>query len=129
MALGKTRIFDLARLAGCPQFARCNTLTVAEAERVAAELPGWWRQMWSAQRREARRVLAELMVTRGMMPLLMKARNGEQWTAQEKEELLSHLRRMVHLSPYLIALLMPGSVLLLPAYAWWLDRRRLKRGE
>ncbi len=102
---------------------------MAEAERVAAELPGWWQQIWSAQRREARRILAELMVTRGMMPLLMKARNGEQWTQEEKEELVSHLRRMVHLSPYLIALLMPGSVLLLPAYAWWLDRRRLRRGE
>ncbi|KAB2922930.1 MAG: hypothetical protein F9K30_11650 [Dechloromonas sp.] len=90
-------------------------------------LPVWWRQVLSSQRREVRRVLAELMATRGMMPLLMKVRNGEQWTPAEREELLGHMRRMAHLSPYLIALVLPGSVILLPAYAWWLDRRRLKR--
>ncbi len=94
-----------------------------------AALPGWWRQMVSSQRREAGRILAELMETRGIMPLLMKARNGESWSAIEKAQLLAHLRRMAHLSPYLIALLLPGSVLLLPIYAWWLDRRRLKRGD
>ncbi len=99
-----------------------------ESSRETA-LPGWWRQMVSSQRREASRVLAELMETRGVMPLLMKARNGEAWSAAEKAQLLAHLRRVAHLSPYLIALLLPGSVLLLPIYAWWLDRRRLKRGE
>lgn len=64
-----------------------------------------------------------------MMPLLMKARNGGQWTAAEKEELLAHLRRMAHLSPYLLFLLLPGSMLLLPIYAWWLDRRRQQRQD
>ncbi len=94
-----------------------------------ATLPGWWRQVVSAQRRETQRILAELVTARGIMPLLMKARNGGHWTAEEKADLLDHLRRMAHLSPYLIALLLPGSVLILPIYAWWLDRRRLNRGE
>lgn len=102
---------------------------MAEGQSEEAVLPGWWRQIISSQRREARRVLAELVSTRGIMPLLMKARNGERWTPAEKEELLAHLRRMAHLSPYLIGLLLPGSVLLLPVYAWWLDRRRLSRGD
>jgi hypothetical protein len=102
---------------------------LAEGQSEEAVLPGWWRQIISSQRREARRVLAELVSTRGIMPLLMKARNGERWTPAEKEELLAHLRRMAHLSPYLIGLLLPGSVLLLPVYAWWLDRRRLSRGD
>jgi hypothetical protein len=92
-------------------------------------LPGWWQQIVLSQRREVRRILSELMVTRGMMPLLMKARNGEQWSPAEKEELLGHLRRMAHLSPYLVVLALPGSILILPAYAWWLDRRRLNRGD
>jgi hypothetical protein len=92
-------------------------------------LPSWWRQIVSSQRREARRILAELMETRGVMPLLMKVRNGESWSRAEKAQLLAHLRRVAHLSPYLIALLLPGSILLLPIYAWWLDRRRLKRGD
>ena len=102
---------------------------MAELERAAAVLPAWWQQVLSSQRREVRRVIAELMVTRGMMPLLMKPRNGGRWTPAEREELLGHLRRMAHLSPYLIALALPGSVLILPAYAWWLDRRRLNRAD
>lgn len=99
-----------------------------EEGRLAVALPGWWRQLWAVQRREVRRVLAELLATRGLMPLLMQARNGTPWTPAEKDQVLLHLRRMAHLSPYLIALLLPGSVLLLPIYAWWLDRRRLRRG-
>ncbi|MBS1160479.1 MAG: hypothetical protein H6R15_2898 [Proteobacteria bacterium] len=85
--------------------------------------------MLSSQRRETRRILAELVTMRGIMPLLMKARNGGHWTPAEKEEILNHMRRMAHLSPYLLALLLPGSVFLLPAYAWWLDRRRLNRSD
>lgn len=98
--------------------------------RLAVErLPGWWQQLVFSQRREVCRILRELASTRGIMPLLMKVRNGGQWTATEKEEILGHLRNMAHLSPYLLALMLPGSIILLPAYAWWLDRRRLKRGE
>jgi hypothetical protein len=96
---------------------------------VTAALPGWWRQLLSSQRREVQRVIGEVMATRGMMPLLMKARNGGQWTPAERLELLEHLRRIAHLSPYLIVLLLPGSMLILPVYAWWLDRRRLKRKD
>jgi len=102
---------------------------MAEGASKEAALPAWWRQIVLSQRREAHRLLAELVATRGIMPLLMKARNGQSWDAVEKAELIAHLRRMAHLSPYLIALLLPGSVLFLPIYAWWLDRRRLKRGD
>lgn len=102
---------------------------MADAGIKADLLPGWWQQLISSQRREARRILTELASTRGIMPLLMKARNGGQWTAVEKDELLGHLRRMARLSPYVVVLVLPGSVVLLPAYAWWLDRRRLRRGE
>jgi hypothetical protein len=104
-------------------------LTVAEAGGDETVLPGWWRQMVTTQRRQARRILAELIATRGIMPLLMKVRNGGHWTPDEKLELIRHLRRMVRLSPYLIVLLLPGSILILPIYAWWLDRRRVRRDE
>ena len=96
---------------------------------ATAALPSWWRQLLSSQRREVQRVVGEVMATKGMMPLLMKVRNGGQWTSAERLALLEHLRRIAHLSPYLIVLLLPGSMLILPAYAWWLDRRRLKRKE
>lgn len=93
----------------------------------ALALPNWWRQLLASQRREIRRLLAEILAMRGLMPLLMKTRNGGCWTREEKAELLAHLRRLSHLSPYLLFLLLPGSALLLPLYAWWLDRRRLRR--
>ncbi len=90
-------------------------------------LPCWWRQLVTSQRDEIKRVLGELADAKGIMPLLMKVRNGGQWTLDEKEILIRHLRNMARLSPYLLALLLPGSVILLPAYAWWLDRRRQAR--
>lgn len=83
----------------------------------------------NTQKREARHVLAELLAMRGLMPLLMKPRNGESWTPAEKSELIAQLRRLSRLSPYLLFLLVPGSALMLPAYAWWLDRRREVRPE
>lgn len=81
----------------------------------------------SAQKREAKHVLGELLAMRGLMPLLMKTRNGGHWTTAEKAELLTQLRRLSRISPYLLFLLLPGSALLLPIYAWWLDRRRHAR--
>jgi len=84
-------------------------------------------RLLGAQKREAKQVLAELVAVRGLMPLLMKSRNGGAWTLEEKTELLNQLRRLSRLSPYLLFLLLPGSALLLPAYAWWLDRRRGQR--
>ena len=101
-------------------------MAVGEAE-SATSLPPWWRQVFSSQRREVRRVVGEMMALRGVLPLLMKSRNGGAWTAEEKAQLLAHLRRLTHLSPYLLFLLLPGSAVLLPVYAWWLDRRRRQR--
>lgn len=101
-------------------------MAAGEAE-SAATLPPWWRQLFSSQRREVRRVVGEMMALRGVLPLLMKSRNGGAWTAEEKAQLLAHLRRLTHLSPYLLFLLLPGSAVLLPVYAWWLDRRRRQR--
>lgn len=102
---------------------------MAEGEPTAQGLvlPGWWQQLVTSQRREAKRVIAELIAVRGILPLLMKGRNGDNWTAEEKVLLLHGLRRLAHLSPYLLFLLLPGSALFLPAYAWWLDRRRDRR--
>jgi hypothetical protein len=85
------------------------------------------RQLLAAQKRQSRYVVTEILQMRGLMPLLMKTRNGGQWSSAEKAELLLHLRRISRLSPYLLLLLLPGSALILPFYAWWLDRRRQRR--
>lgn len=77
--------------------------------------------------RERQHLTAEIMHARGLMPLLMKPRNKQRWTPEDKKELANHLRRLSSISPYLVVLAMPGGMLMLPALAWWLDRRRGKR--
>lgn len=86
------------------------------------------KRLMAAQKRYTREFVAELVQVRGLMPLLMKRRNGGRWTPEEKAELLRQLRLLSRLSPILLILLLPGSALLLPIYAWWLERRRKQRG-
>ena len=72
-------------------------------------------------------LLEEMLQVKGLLPLLMKPRNGERWTAEDKVLLKDQLRRVSRLSHYLVVLLLPGGLLLLPVLSWWLDRRRNKR--
>jgi hypothetical protein len=90
---------------------------------------GWrpLRHMLDAQRREREVILAEVLRLRGLMPLLMKHRNGGQWTAAEREDLHEQMRALSRLSPYLFVMVLPGSFVVLPVLAWWLDRRRGRR--
>lgn len=74
--------------------------------------------------RERRYLLSEIAQIRGLMPLLMRRRNNLRWTLAERAELRGHLRRLSVISPYLMCFVMPGGLALLPALAWWLDRRR-----
>lgn len=74
--------------------------------------------------REKQFLLAEILQVRGLMPLLMKPRNKQRWTPEDKTELVIHLKRLSRISPYLVVIAMPGGFFMLPALAWWLDRRR-----
>ena len=74
--------------------------------------------------RERRYLAGEFAQVAGLMPLLMKRRNGQRWTPEERAQLSRQLRTLSHLSPYLAVLILPGGLLMLPALAWWLDRRR-----
>ena len=85
--------------------------------------------MLAAQGRERQQLLDEMAKVRGLVPLLMKPRNGERWTVAERLTLRAQLRALAHLSPYLVLLALPGSFVVLPLLAWWLDRRRQSRGE
>lgn len=85
------------------------------------------RSLLEAQERERQQLIAELTKVKGLMPLLMKRRNGGRWTVDERHQLIEQLHALAHLSPYLVVLALPGSVLFLPLLAWWLDRRRYRR--
>lgn len=92
------------------------------------ELPnGLISRFVASQKRQAKDFIVDVLSMRGLMPLLMKHRNGGSWTLDEKAQLLAQLRVLSRVSPYLLLLLLPGSALLLPGYAWWLDRRRRPR--
>lgn len=85
---------------------------------------GVFRLLLELQERERNFLLNEILRIKGLMPLLMKPRNGQKWSRSERAEILSYLRRLSRLGPYLIVLALPGSFIALPALAWWLDRRR-----
>lgn len=74
--------------------------------------------------REKKYLVNEILQVKGLMPLLMKPRNKQRWTREDRAELRVHLQRLSDISPYLIVLALPGSFLMLPLLAWWLDRRR-----
>lgn len=90
---------------------------------------GFYQRVLAAQKRERDQLLREMVKMRGLMPLLMKPRNGEHWTALERTELQDQLRAIAHVSPYLVVMVLPGSFAVLPVLAWWLDRRRQDRED
>lgn len=93
--------------------------------RYIASRPGaFFRSVHELSAREQRHLRAEIVKVRGLMPLLMKPRNAQHWTHEEKRELTARLRTLSTISPYLVVLALPGGLLMLPALAWWLDRRR-----
>ena len=77
--------------------------------------------------REKQALTAEILQVRGLMPLLMKPRNKQRWTTEDKAELAVHMQRLSRISPYLVVIVMPGGFFILPALAWWLDRRRNRK--
>ena len=77
--------------------------------------------------RERKFLLAELVQVKGLMPVLMKRRNKQQWSEADLAEIRAQLRRISKLSPYLVVVAMPGGFAMLPVLAWWLDRRRQRR--
>lgn len=89
--------------------------------------PSLMQKILAAQTRERKQLLGEMVKVRGLMPLLMKPRNGERWTSAERIALQEQLRALAYLSPYLVVMVLPGSFVALPVLAWWLDRRRQNR--
>lgn len=84
-------------------------------------------RLLEAQERERQLITAELVKVRGLMPLLMKRRNGGVWSVGERHTLIEQLHALAYLSPYMVVLALPGSFVALPVLAWWLDRRRQRR--
>ncbi|TFW09565.1 hypothetical protein E4K72_05365 [Oxalobacteraceae bacterium OM1] len=82
---------------------------------------------WALQHRERLRLQQEMSQVRGLMPLLMKQRNGYRWSEDDRREIRAQLRKLAELSPYMVLFVSPGGFIALPVLAWWLDRRRQRR--
>jgi hypothetical protein len=82
--------------------------------------------VYELTQREKQNLLVEIQQTRGLMPILMKPRNGQNWLPEDRAELRDHLGRLSRISPYLVLVVMPGGFFILPVFALWLDRRRLR---
>ena len=78
-------------------------------------------------RRERDRILDAALQVGGLMPLLMKQRNGQHWTRGERTELRQLLRRLPGVSLGIKLRAVPGAMLPLPLVAWWLERRRRRQ--
>ena len=108
---------------GVPFDASSTTVFQAKMKRA----PVWFCSFLAGNSREKRRLRDELALMKGAWPLLMKQRNGGKWTADEKARLKDMVRSASSVSPYLFIWAVPGSVLLLPLLAWFLDRQRKQR--
>ena len=102
-----------------------SSTTVFQAKMKRAPL--WFCSFLAGNSREKRRLRDELALIKGAWPLLMKQRNGGKWSPEEKDRLKGMVRSASSVSPYLFIWAVPGSVLLLPLLAWFLDRQRKQR--
>lgn len=104
-----------------------NTTAVFQSKMKKA--PVWFCSMMAGNSREKRRLRDELATMKGALPLLMKQRNGGKWTPEEKSQLGAMVRSASSVSPYLFIWALPGSMLLLPFLAWYMDKRRKRRSS
>jgi hypothetical protein len=89
--------------------------------------PVWFSSFVASNHREKHRFRDELVHIKGAWPLLMKQRNGGTWTPDDKVRLKAMVRSASSVSPYLFIWAVPGSMILLPFLAWFLDRQRRRR--
>ena len=71
--------------------------------------------------REKKNLVTEMSQVKGLMPLLMKPRNKQRWSDQDKLELKLHLQRLSRMSPYLVV------VVAAPSFRRYHDHPTIKR--
>lgn len=91
-----------------------GALAVSLPDTVSARLAARWRVA----------SLAAIAEVEGLVHVLMKPRNGQPWSTEDRVFLREELRTLARWAPVLVLFLLPGTFALLPAYAWLLDRRR-----
>ena len=89
--------------------------------------PDWFCSFLAGNSREKTRLRSELTVMKGSVVWLVRQRRLGHWSAQERTQLRQVMRSASSVSPYLIIWVIPGSMLLLPFLAWFIDHKRKGR--
>lgn len=76
-----------------------------------------------------RRAFQRLSPIQDFVRVLMKPRNGQAWTAEDRRFLREGFGALARWTPLFALFLLPGGFALLAGYAWFLDRRRRRRAE
>lgn len=98
-------------------------------KRRMAQRPQWFSAFLAGNYREKNRLRQEMATMRGSVVWLLRQRRQGQWSANERHQLRQIMRSASSVSPYLIIWVIPGSLLLLPLLAWFIDHRRRQRGQ
>lgn len=91
------------------------------------QAPEWFCAFLAGNSREKTRFKRDIATIRGSVVWLARQRRQGQWTAREREHLREVMRTASSVSPYLLIWVVPGSMLLLPFLAWFIDHRRTRR--
>ena len=100
--------------------------TVAFQRRME-RAPEWFCSFLAGNSREKSRLKREMATLRGSVVWLVQQRRQGNWDAAERTHLREVMRSASSVSPYLLVWVVPGSMLILPFMAWFLDRQRKRR--
>lgn len=93
-------------------------------QRRMERAPEWFCSFLAGNTREKTRFRSELATMKGSVVWLIRQRRQGAWTVTERAHLRDVMRSASSVSPYLIIWVVPGSLVLLPFLAWFIDRRR-----
>lgn len=98
-------------------------------QRRLERAPEWFCAFLAGNTREKTRFRSELATMKGSVVWLVRQRRIGAWTATEREHLRNVMRSASSVSPYLVIWVVPGSLLVLPFMAWFIDRRRRSKSQ
>ena len=93
-------------------------------QRRMERAPEWFCSFLAGNTREKTRFRSELATMKGSVVWLIRQRRQGAWSSTERAHLRDVMRSASSVSPYLFIWVIPGSLVLLPFLAWFLDRRR-----
>lgn len=96
-------------------------------QRRMERAPEWFCSFLAGNHREKNRLRGEMAVMRGSVVWLVRQRRLGRWSPEDRAHLRQVMRSASSVSPYLIIWVVPGSMLLLPFMAWFIDMRRKGR--